>query len=330
MGVIMKQSSFLPLVLAVSTVAFTSGCDQRSQTPTKQNSGGTKLYQAVGDKVPVIVKMPDGNMMRISQKGNWIYVAKTSSGYGEYGQKVSTPKGGAGRDYAKGNIYTDINYLEALAYFDYDWKKIHDPVVEQSKLMPNSVEPKFVQATFERLVDANSEWASPRIGGLLESVPAWWAETNDQPPLTDKEIEELTRFEIPGEFFSGNFTREKVAFYVRLEDHNLLRIGQIDITKDFKTQTKITFHKTSDGYSISGKELHVLGFGGGYEHPVGNQYDEITAIEALSLVNNDPSRILEIADAQSKIIQDSVDPQPLTSLFQSMGRMSSVRSRGSR
>ena len=307
------------------------GCDQRSQTPTQNNSGGTKLYQVVGDKVPVIITMPDGNMMRISQIGNWIFVAKTSSGYGEYGQKIGVGKGDAGRDYSIGNVYDEINYLEALAYFDNDWRKIYDPVLSQSQSVSNSVDPKFVRATFERLTKSGSEWSTPLVDDKpSEFVNAWWVQYDNEPPMTEKEMEELTQFKIPSDMLSGNYTHEKTAVYVRLDDYNLLRIGQLDITRNFDTKTTVTFHKTSNGYASSGHEFKILGWGGGYEHPVGNQYDEITAMEALSLIGNDPNRTMGIISSQSKVIHNTVEPDKVAEVFRSLGRAPRSFQRSSR
>ncbi len=304
------------LTLSATFLGVGPGCEQRASTST-----ASYAYQVDGDKVPVQILLEDGTLMRVTQRGNWIFFYKTSQGYGEHGIDAQRNGSGGGIDWAKGNIYTKINYLEALAFFDNDWTKIYNAVVEQSGRVANSVDPALIRKTLERLVTRNALFTlnNPNDPSFVwEKVEPYWAQYASGDRDRMQPLDSIHTDDMTNPF--ADITTVHCPVYIRLPDNNLLKITERSVTSAIESDSDVRFYKTSSGYSVAGGRITVGGNGGGAEKPIGMQYDEISAVEALAFLGNDLQRLMNPVNNQNRIISLSVEPESVQAIFDDLAR----------
>lgn len=97
-----------------------------------------------GEPLPVYIKLPDSNLLRITQKNGTISFHKTSEGYAAAGVKVNVAGFGIDGTMPLANIYHEINAEEALAYLNGEPELILSVVRRMNQTFDSVVSPKSV------------------------------------------------------------------------------------------------------------------------------------------------------------------------------------------
>ncbi len=116
----------------------------------------------------LFIKLPDHNLLRVTQTGRGLSFAVTSSGYGVVGGEIHGGGNGYGGESAVANIYTRIDPLMVLALLDKNWQPIYDEAVRQNQIFTYAVEPELVRKTLEPLV--TGRYTGPGLDPLPAAV----------------------------------------------------------------------------------------------------------------------------------------------------------------
>ena len=297
---------------AIAAASFTapalSAAEPPAITPT------TEVAPAL-HKVPLYLKLHDGNLLRIDQRGENIKLYVTRSGYAEKGAEVGFLGFGAGTDMPDANVFIRLNELEALALVDNDWQKIYDHATREQKDNPASVSPEIILKVLKPLV---TEVPGVKYRTNVSSFMGLDTSAVLKPAKDTLDLEtwDLADFDFPTAKSSSFAPRpsdwrprqsESVYLRLSLDEDVLLRMTEID--------GQLHFYKTSSGYAVSGTKLQAFGVGAGQETVQGNLYFEIPPGMAKAYVDGDWRKLYEAARRQWRIIEYSVSPSLVKEVF---------------
>lgn len=303
MGVKFQSSTYLSAALVAGV--FHGGCYEKERTAFDSvDLAKETLPSKISCKVPIVLKMDDGNLMCITESPNHVpHFYKTSSGYGEKGVEVSLRVVNAGVDYSVSDVYMEINILEALAYFKYDWRRIQKIVANNFTSLTESIDPELTAQELELWADGFPEvegegkqkFSGYSLGRLIESGHAKWVKRTTPDSL--------------GLTFGGDYVitypkSHPNSVYYLMPSGDMLKVTEDD-------NGMISFYKNASGYAVGGVKGGVVGVGGGVEVPMANLYSMISAKEVHAHFDGDVSGIMARAKKQAKIMFSSVDPDRL-------------------
>ena len=297
---------------ALAAASFAAPVVSATEAPARQPT--TEVAPAL-QKVPLYLKLHDGNLLRIDQVGENIRLYVTRSGYAEKGAEVGFLGFGGGTDTPDANVFIRLNELEALAFVDNDWQKIYDHATREQKDNPASVAPEVILKVLKPLV---TEVPGVKYRTNVSTFMGFDTSVVLKPAKDSLDLEtwDLSDFDFPTAKASPMplkpsewRPRQSESVYLRLslDEDVLLRMTEID--------GQLHFYKTSSGYAVSGTKLQAFGVGAGQETVQGNLYFEISPGMAKAYVDGNWRKLYEAARTQWRIIEYSVSPSLVKEVF---------------
>lgn len=276
-----RKNHFGMALLTLAASLPLMGCDEEEPNSygrgefSSRDLARAEMVTWISNKRGAFVKLEDGNLLAIISGFERLRFFRTFSGFAEFGATAGIPVFQIDIDSSGSNYYVEINYLEALAYFNNDWERIYDATrlsYEQSRF---SVNPSIVRSVLRPLAEMRGKPAFD-TESMLDNLPAT-----------------LGILSLPYGM--------KVPVYLQVNPGELLKVVEYN--------GEVQYFKLEDGYAPFGAKVGSFGYSIGAESSSGNVYTRISPTEAVAYVEGEAGRITKAVYFQSARIPYSTDPK---------------------
>lgn len=285
-----SNNSLKGLSLSLLLTSSFTGCVSKQETGyhlgafSSEDIAQAEQRNPQADKKYTFLKMEDGNLLVALADSNRVRFFRSFGGYTEKGLSYGVLGAGIEADSFDSSVYVEINYLEALAYCNNDWRSFYKAAEFYYQAHPTSLHPDTIKDCLQRL-------STP---GMLEESK-------------DEDFNHSTSsYGIP---WLPNDMR--VPVYLQVSPGQLLKIVQ--------KGDDLYFFKNIAGYAVTGLKAHTPFESGGVsigaEWSSANHYTSVSTNEALALVDHRPKTLIDAVVRQKGVIHGSVEPDDIRTLL---------------